>query len=250
MNKVNELISCGEEFIKNLKLENSRNSSWEYCYSIFNEKHKVFYKLNDKEKDQCLDFLCLHLAFYLASWGMYRASSFLIYTNYKVHRKLVEEILKDEYNDLWNVNCEDYLVDNKGLLTKIDKLYEKIEEIYNEIREKVYNNNKRDKKIPKNKVTQTLVTKILLGTLGCTPAYDRFFVSAVKKCKISSGNFGEKSIKKLAQFYVDNAKDFNKLRKKVSDNFMYPQMKVLDMCFWQKGYDMEMEKNNENKKNS
>lgn len=43
--------------------ENSRYKSWEYCYKIFGEKQ-------NKIDPETIDLLCLHLGFYLASWGM------------------------------------------------------------------------------------------------------------------------------------------------------------------------------------
>ena len=44
-----------------------------------------------KENDVNLDYLSLQLAFYLASWGMYRGSSFLIQKDYRVHIPVVRE---------------------------------------------------------------------------------------------------------------------------------------------------------------
>ena len=35
---------------------------------------------SDKEKEKIVDYLALHLGFYLASWGMYRGSSFFVAT--------------------------------------------------------------------------------------------------------------------------------------------------------------------------
>jgi hypothetical protein len=32
--------------------------------------------------------------------------------------------------------------------------------------------------------SNTLVTKIMLGTIGCVPAYDRFFIDGLKQCDI------------------------------------------------------------------
>ena len=37
-----------------------------------------------------------------------------------------------------------------------------------------------------NNATDTLVTKILLGALGCVPAYDRYYVQAVRRYGISA----------------------------------------------------------------
>ncbi|MBQ8112212.1 MAG: hypothetical protein IJ146_03300, partial [Kiritimatiellae bacterium] len=62
-----------------LRDANGRYRSWEHCY-------KVFYEARLKrQKGGCpdYDYLCLHLAFYLASWGMYRGSSFLLQQDYK-----------------------------------------------------------------------------------------------------------------------------------------------------------------------
>ncbi|MDI2587255.1 hypothetical protein OR571_09100 [Psychrobacillus sp. NEAU-3TGS] len=46
------------------------------------------------------DHACLHLAFYLASWGMLR-NSFLLQRDYKVHQKFLRNVVvKSEYADL------------------------------------------------------------------------------------------------------------------------------------------------------
>ena len=58
--------------------DNHRFLSWEHCYSFF---------LNNKENlkdDASIDLAALNLAFYLASWGMYRGSSFLLQYDYKI----------------------------------------------------------------------------------------------------------------------------------------------------------------------
>lgn len=51
-------------------------------------------------------------------------------------------------------------------------------------------------------VSDTLISKILLGTLGCVSAYDEYFVAAVRKYGVSTGVFNKKSIKKLSHFIV------------------------------------------------
>jgi hypothetical protein len=53
-------------------------------------------------------------------------------------------------------------------------------------------------------VSDILITKILMGTLGCVPAYDRFFVDTIRNYKIASGNFNRKSLYDLAEYYNDN----------------------------------------------
>ena len=88
-----EFIKAIEEYCKTKsENQNDRFSSWEHCYKCFSAARK------SNEPDE--DYLCLHLAFYLASWGMYRGSSFLLKKDYKVHLPVVQEILKEKYDPL------------------------------------------------------------------------------------------------------------------------------------------------------
>ncbi|WP_210726347.1 hypothetical protein, partial [Histophilus somni] len=50
-------------------------------------------------------------------------------------------------------------------------------------------------------ISLVLLSKILLGPLGCLPAYDRFFKHSIKAYKIASGYYGLNSLKALAKFY-------------------------------------------------
>ena len=95
----------------------------------------------------------------------------------------------------------------------------------------------------KNKLSTTLITKILRGTFGCVPAYDRYFIEGVKKEKVASGIFGKNSIMSLIDFYEENETKLEATRKglKVS-GLAYPQMKLLDMGFWQIGFEMDQKK--------
>lgn len=56
----------------------------------------------------------------------------------------------------------------------------------------------------KNNLSDTLITKILIGTLGCVPAYDRYFVKGIRSQKIASGTYNIKSILQLVDFYKKN----------------------------------------------
>ena len=75
-----------------------------------------------------------------------------------------------------------------------------------------------------------------MGTLGCTPAYDRFFILGARKTKVTSGLFSLHSMKRLAAFYEENKSQFEAVREKyrIGDQ-RYPQMKLLDMVLWQIG---------------
>ena len=206
------------------KDENGRYRSWEHCYSNF---------INARDnKNAELDYLSLQLAFYLASWGMYRGSSFLLQKDYKIHIPVVKELLKEEYDPLAGIDCVELKrKENQRLLENINAF---LDEYYSNIRDEVKNIKVR------NQLSSTLITKILMGTLGCVPAYDRYFISGIKKQKVASGNYNMKSIIQLVDFYEKNIVELENIRKDMKVNGMaYPQMKILDMAFWQIGLDSD-----------
>ena len=85
---------------------------------------------------------------------------------------------------------------------------------------------------PNNNVTDTLLTKILLGTLGCVPAYDRFFKNGLKnKGSKPYSSFSKNSFEKVIKFYIDNKDDFDEVQKEID----YPIMKLIDMYFFKIG---------------
>lgn len=225
MNTVDLILESSVKFYDTLKKdENGRYRSWEHCYSNF---------INARDnKNAELDYLSLQLAFYLASWGMYRGSSFLLQKDYKIHIPVVKELLKKEYDPLAGIDCVELKrKENQRLLENINAF---LDEYYSNIRDEVKNIKVR------NQLSSTLITKILMGTLGCVPAYDRYFISGIKKQKVASGNYNMKSIIQLVDFYEKNIVELENIRKDMKVNGMaYPQMKILDMAFWQIGLDSD-----------
>lgn len=225
INTVDLILESSVKFYDTLKKdENGRYRSWEHCYSNF---------INARDnKNAELDYLSLQLAFYLASWGMYRGSSFLLQKDYKIHIPVVKELLKEEYDPLAGIDCVELKREkNQRLLEKINAF---LDEYYSNIRGEVKNIKVR------NQLSSTLITKILMGTLGCVPAYDRYFISGIKKQKVASGNYNMKSIIQLVDFYEKNIVELENIRKDMKVNGMaYPQMKILDMAFWQIGLDSD-----------
>lgn len=225
MNTVDLILESSVKFYDTLKKdENGRYRSWEHCYSNF---------INARDnKNAELDYLSLQLAFYLASWGMYRGSSFLLQKDYKIHIPVVKELLKEEYDPLAGIDCVELKrEENQRLLENINAF---LDEYYSNIRDEVKNIKVR------NQLSSTLITKILMGTLGCVSAYDRYFISGIKKQKVASGNYNMKSIGQLVDFYESNIVELENIRKDMKVNGMaYPQMKILDMAFWQIGLDSD-----------
>lgn len=207
-------------FTKTVNDPHGRYLSWQHCYNVFTQNR-------NNSEDPMLDYLSLHLAFYLASWGIYRGSSFLLQKDYKVHIPVVKIIQEPRYNSLRGISAEELLRESN--LDLLDEISERIREAY------VNRNLSFGERI--NKATDTLVTKILLGTLGCVPAYDRYYVQTVKDYHISSGNYSRDSIKDVAFYYLENREDFEVARKSLSAyGTEYPPMKLMDMCMWQAAY--------------
>lgn len=146
--KLAEAIQAGYECYDSMKDDpHHRYLSWEYCHEAF--------RLNRRPQiDATIDYLCLHLAWYLASWGMLR-NSFLMQKDYKIHADVVRLIYQPEWDDLWDLSPEK--LSQEYYADRIMKLSESITEAYVA----------SGAGIP----TETLLTKILLGTVGCVPAY-------------------------------------------------------------------------------
>lgn len=220
MTKETAIQNIRDYFQETIKDSHGRYLSWCHCYSAF-KTHRA-----DKDR-KTIDFLALHLAFYLASWGMYRGSSFLLQKDYKIHIPVVHVILESRYDSLLGISAQDLCIDaNLNLLSDISK---RIRNCYAEEQPSC--------KGGTNNATDTLITKILLGTLGCVPAYDRYYMRSVKANKVSSGLYNKASVRSAAEFYCRYLDAFEDLRKEIStNNVEYPPMKLIDMCFWQDGF--------------
>jgi hypothetical protein len=206
--------------------------SWEHCYLQFQKVLKDVYRnkipTNEEKRN-----LALWLAWYLASWGMYRGSTALLNTNYQVHIPVVDILLKSDWKLLNNLKCADFVKNN--IWEKMNVLDGAISECY----KKVFPHKGEKERTP----TKTLVTKILLGTLGCSPAFDDFFQNSIsynssfiflKKEGKGVRSFNKKTMEGLCSFYERNA-GFKKLEKALilmNSDISYPQMKILDMGFW------------------
>ena len=221
-NVVESVINAANTFYQGIMEDaNGRYHSWEHCYKCFNDERR---KLVPQ-----YDYLSLQLAFYLASWGMYRGSSFLLQKDYKVHTPVVKELLKKDYDCLLGIDCSEY-IRNATAQNALDELKKFLEEYYTNIRKSV-----KGADIT-SKVSDTLLTKVLMGTLGCVPAYDRYFINGIKVTKVSTGNYNKESLIKLANFYVENSDHLEAARQNFKVGALsYPQMKLLDMGFWQIG---------------
>ena len=225
MEAIDELIDAAQTFYEDARRdENGRSRSWEHCYRVFRDAR------TDPSPD--CDYLSLHLAFYLASWGMYRGSSFLLQKDYKVLVPIVEEVLKPEYDCLFGLACTD--LRESEVQDSLEKLNKYIAKQFRPIRNEVAG---REVASP---VSPVLITKILMGTLGCVPAYDRFFQDGVATYKVTTQEYSRNSLLKLVDFYEEYNDRLEEARRGMrTEDLTYPQMKLLDMGFWQIGFERD-----------
>ncbi len=196
---------------------NHRYKSWEHCYS---------YCTKD-DANSNIDILCLHLSFYLASWGMYRGSSFLLWKDYRIHTDVVKELLRNK-----ELQQLDFASIDDADLQRIINLSKWIKEWYGD-------NIKTVNGVSKTvNVTDTLVTKIILGTLGCIPAYDRYFIYGMRKSGISYSKLNKSNLKSIAEYYKKHQTEFDRAQHVIYEksNIHYPAMKLVDMYFWEIGF--------------
>ncbi len=197
----------------NVRDTNGRYFSWKYCF-------KAFEDINANE-----DFLALHLGFYLASWGMYRGSSILLQKDYTIHKKAVE-IVNRYHANLYRVAAPP----SKEISAIYGELYGKLESVYT-----------IDGRTP----SDTLITKIMLGTLGCFPAFDRFFKAGARRVRfganvclphsVTQSNIGE-TAEILSEYYRENKDCFEKCAAHTGDLANCPPMKFLDLGIWCVGF--------------
>jgi hypothetical protein len=74
--------------------EHHRQRSWEHCY-------RYFRRVGPTRLAGDRDTAALHLGFFLASWGMYRGSSFLLRYAYTVHRPVIDCLAESQFLPLW-----------------------------------------------------------------------------------------------------------------------------------------------------
>jgi hypothetical protein len=217
--KVTDLEVIAEGFIEKLDPYH-RYTSFDYCFNYFQATKG---KAKDIEKS------CLVLGFYLASWGMYRGSSFMLKKSLKQLEQTVGYIAGLDEN-IWGIDVEKY----KHKDEEKDNI-DNIIEVYNGIKEAL---------MPgiDGHAHLTLITKIMLGVFGCVPAYDTNFIETFKglgfenKCRFSS--FDRESLECIHDFYTKNKETIDKLSKNtktlsfVEDEktkLVYPKAKIIDM---------------------
>lgn len=191
-----------------------RYRSWEHCYEFFRKAGPSGIKAERKQA-------ALQLAFYLASWGMYRGSAFLLNHAYTVHLGVVDAVASPKFARLWD----------RDIGSRADDF--ELAPLILEAKQTIYNQYSKF-----HPPTETLVTKVLLGTFACVPACDLNFVVGFRGAGLGGYSyFSERFINRVFDFARANISEFRAAQKTIKRDcgVHYPVMKVVDMYFFQLG---------------
>jgi hypothetical protein len=196
-----------------------RYTSWDHCYNAFSDGHYT-------------DALPLHLGFYLASWGMYRGSAGLLQKNHLIHQGAIDIILSPKFNDL---RCSLSKEVTRHTIDLTLELKGSLSRYYTGI---FFTRGTKTKPISD---TDTLLSKVMLGTMACVPAYDRYFLAGLSEEGLKHTKFDSDSLNELFDFSIVHKERIGEAQKLVQGKTKahYPLMKVLDMYFWQIGFDVQ-----------
>lgn len=198
--------------------QHHRYHSWDHCRKVFSEI-------------QSTSLHSLHLGFYLASWGMYRGSGGLLQRNHTIHAGPTDIYYSGRFDHL---KCFLGTEVDEGQLSSVISLRDAISAYYQTILFKRGNNELRP-----ISATDTLISKIILGTFGCVPAFDDFFIKGLKAAQIKKRRFNEDGLREIFKFQRENREEIEQCALVILENsgVHYPAMKIIDMYFWQIGYD-------------
>ncbi|MBR3895133.1 MAG: hypothetical protein IKJ35_08320 [Clostridia bacterium] len=218
---INHLIDGGKAIYDHMTAtQYSVDRSWEHCHGAFLKIKQKYHNPKTEMTPEERDFLCLSLGWYLASWGMLR-NSFLNEYSHEIHRDAIRVIYDHRWDALWDI---DYAALTSNQAELIQTLAKELEDTYKGI-----HHFERDD----YRLTDTLKTKILLGTVACVPAYDRFFVCALRH-SLKKANFCAESLLELKKVYIAFETHFDSMKTYCSRG-NYPSAKLLDMCFFEYG---------------
>ncbi|WP_143008457.1 hypothetical protein [Pseudobutyrivibrio sp. YE44] len=209
-----------------LLVEQTSEFAWIDCYSVFGDY--VGKNLNSDE----IDRLALKLFTYLANWSMYSRGTFLMDYNYRTHYDAVRILVDFEYADLYGRRYFSSVGNGRGLSSDYEEYISAVMELKREL-EVAYAKYKRNN----DTVSEILISKVMLGALGCVPAYDTCLNYALTKLQIAPKTFSGNSLKAVLKYCEDDGKQIESCRSTLINEtgIEYPDMKIIDMALWMYG---------------
>jgi hypothetical protein len=200
-----------------------RFASFDYCFNYFQSFREGGGSVADLAEGENMLMSCLHLGFYLASWGMFRGSPGLRSRSLKQFEPVVDLIARTP-TDVWVIDAHCYSEAVCGRLVGTA----------NDIAEALHY---PDGSWP----TRTLATKIMLGVFGNVPAFDSRVVAGLRKTRLT-GRFGFRALQDIGRFYDDHREVIEGHRECTLDfatgrptQRRYTRAKVIDEIFYIQG---------------
>ena len=205
----------------NLGVKTARSQSYDHCYNYF---------ADTKDPTADLEKSCGVLGFYLASWGMYRGSTYLQQHTNSSH--LIQTIRKIQNlrPTLAGIDLNNY---SEGNIELVLSAYGAIKDAL-QIRQRSQ---------------VTIVTKVMVAAFGCIPAFDRNFSQASRRAlqphaRLPHGRVDSDVLRMLAAFYRANRDDIEKLHLEsrtvafgtdTVTGHRLSRAKIVDMYFYELG---------------
>ena len=193
----------------------TRYASFDYCFNYFQDARDAQETAGLARGNQ-LELSCLHLGFYLASWGMMRGRGGLYGRSLQELVRVVQAIAS-EPAATWELDVPRYSETGIGAVLA---LADRIKAAY------------------AFTASPVLVTKTMLGVFGCIPAFDRFF-----RLGFGGAALDRATLTMISDFYTANKRALHAARIPTLDfttgtdtRRCYTQAKIIDMIFFQEGY--------------
>ncbi len=200
-------------YLEGRQESSARYSSWDHCYNYFRAAFEEG-RHSTLASSEYLQMSCLHLGFYLASWGMYRGKATLLKRSSHGLADVVSIVARTSPS-VWAIDVESY-----G-----DQSIRELLSLSQQIRVAL-----------PGRATDTLVSKVMLGVFGNIPAFDRFFRSG-----LGSFTLGAASLEKVKNYFDSHKDSIANIRPETIDfqgnptGRLYTQAKVIDMVFFVEG---------------
>ena len=192
----------------------ARYASFDYCFNYF-QSHREQRKLPELLRGDVLQLSCLHLGFYLASWGMLRGSSDLLQRSVRAFVPLIT-VIANAPAEIWEADANMY---GDGSCPVVFDTAHRIAAA-----------------LP-NGASDILVTKIMLGTFGCVPAFDTYFKKGfgVSNVRAQGTQKGWRVLDAYVAVIERNRVETLDFASGVATERRYTRAKVIDMIFFVAG---------------
>lgn len=195
-----------------------RVHSWNHCRKLFRQLPAT-----GPCDPTLLDNATVHLAFYLASYGMYRGSTQLLQKTYTVLTPVVDALRQAPYARIGDASES---VTAAFAENRVEMIWEHHQRLIADLK----------KAGIQQREMGILTTKILLGTWCSVPAFDTALKSAVKEAGIGSATLSQKNLRAVFAFVRQNAAFFQTQVNAFHEaGHRLPAVRVVDMLLWHLG---------------